>query len=97
MASAGSGAQGVQQGADLCGDRLGRALGVRRVHRLVRDPGVALRCPSRAPSPRPTVAATPRNGLFSRLLVVLVGVAVLLLGYSLFRENLSARLTRDWP
>ncbi|MER5925461.1 hypothetical protein [Streptomyces mirabilis] len=28
---------------------------------------------------------------------MLVGVAVLLLGYSLFRENLSARLTRDWP
>ncbi|MFF1746856.1 hypothetical protein [Streptomyces mirabilis] len=38
-----------------------------------------------------------RSGLFSRLLVVLVGMAVLLLGYSLFRENLSARLTRDWP
>lgn len=38
-----------------------------------------------------------RSGLFSRLLVVLVGVAVLLLGYSLFRQNLSARLTHDWP
>lgn len=38
-----------------------------------------------------------RNGLFSRLLLVLVGVAVLLLGYTLIRENLPQRLTRDWP
>ncbi|QFQ98573.1 hypothetical protein F9278_23125 [Streptomyces phaeolivaceus] len=38
-----------------------------------------------------------RNGLFSRFLLILVGFAVLLLGYTLIRENLPQRLTHDWP
>ncbi|MHA5047978.1 hypothetical protein [Streptomyces sp. SD15] len=38
-----------------------------------------------------------RNGLFSKFLLVLVGLAVLLLCYTLVRENLPQRVTRDWP
>ncbi|MFF1845243.1 hypothetical protein ACFVW9_26540 [Streptomyces sp. NPDC058217] len=38
-----------------------------------------------------------RSGLFSRLLLVLVGLTLLLLGYTLLRENLPDRLTRTWP
>ncbi|MER5276957.1 hypothetical protein ABT025_14510 [Streptomyces sp. NPDC002809] len=38
-----------------------------------------------------------RNGLFSRLLLALAGVALLLLCYSVVRENLPDRLTATWP
>ncbi|KUO19839.1 hypothetical protein AQJ91_17790 [Streptomyces dysideae] len=38
-----------------------------------------------------------RSGLFSRFLLVLVGVAVVVLCYSLLRENLPDRVTRGWP
>jgi hypothetical protein len=38
-----------------------------------------------------------RSGLFSKFLLVLVGLAVLLLCYTVVRENLPQRLTRDWP
>ncbi|WP_328892653.1 hypothetical protein [Streptomyces sp. NBC_00236] len=38
-----------------------------------------------------------RNGLFSRLVLVLVGASVLLLCYSVLRENLPDRLTVNWP
>ncbi|GAA1359085.1 hypothetical protein [Streptomyces beijiangensis] len=38
-----------------------------------------------------------RSGLFSRLLLVLVGLALLLLSYTLLRENLPQRLLRTWP
>ncbi|WP_392668747.1 hypothetical protein [Streptomyces sp. LN785] len=38
-----------------------------------------------------------RNGLFSRLVLVLVGACLLLLIYSVLRENLPDRLTSVWP
>ncbi|MEI5527454.1 hypothetical protein WB401_37175 [Streptomyces brasiliscabiei] len=38
-----------------------------------------------------------RNGLFSKFLLVLVGLAVLLFCYTVIRENLPPRFTRDWP
>lgn len=38
-----------------------------------------------------------RNGLFSRLVLVLVVASLLLLCYSVLRENLPDRLTATWP
>ncbi|MFI6638620.1 hypothetical protein [Streptomyces sp. NPDC050504] len=38
-----------------------------------------------------------RSGLFSRLLLALVVLALLFFAYTVVRENLSARTVRDWP
>lgn len=38
-----------------------------------------------------------RNGLFSRLVLILIGTSVLLLCYSVLRENLPNRFTSSWP
>nr|WTB32366.1 hypothetical protein OG781_25395 [Streptomyces sp. NBC_00830] len=38
-----------------------------------------------------------RSGLFSQLLLVLLGLALLLLGYTLLRQNLPERLIHRWP
>lgn len=38
-----------------------------------------------------------RSGMFSRLLLVLVGLALLLLCYTVLRGNLPERLTSAWP
>lgn len=38
-----------------------------------------------------------RNGLFSRLVLILAGMSLLLLVYSVVRENLPDRLTATWP
>lgn len=38
-----------------------------------------------------------RNGLFSRLMLAVAGACLLLLCYSVLRENLPSRLTGSWP
>ncbi|MFE9855807.1 hypothetical protein [Streptomyces sp. NPDC005780] len=38
-----------------------------------------------------------RSGLFSRFLLALVGLALLLLGHTVLRENVPERLTGTWP
>ncbi|MGW5056037.1 hypothetical protein ACWEQ2_01815 [Streptomyces sp. NPDC004096] len=38
-----------------------------------------------------------RSGVFSRLLILLLGLAALLLAYTLIRQNLPGRLTHSWP